>query len=98
MKIHTVFVQIRAPKNGDQGRVAEGNYTFEDGAVTLTDRAGVPATDEHGRKYTQKLDAGEHHRTIAGRLTRKLREELRGANAPKAGFDGPIQYNKPGWR
>ena len=89
----TVFIQIRPPKNGDAGQVAEGMYIVADGVVTLTDRDGNPATDERGRKYTHKLREGENAKVIAGRMTRELRSALRG-NAPTQGFAGPIDYPK----
>ena len=93
VKIHSVSVQVRPPKNGDQGQVAEGRYTVVDNVVTLVDHEGVPATDEKGRKYSQKLCDGEHHKAIAGRLTRQLRAALRGVG-PTQGFAGPIAYPK----
>ena len=34
-EVHTVFVQIEAPKPGFEGRVAEGCYTVEDGVLAL---------------------------------------------------------------
>jgi hypothetical protein len=90
-KVFTCFVQIRGPKNGDQGVTAEGAFTVEDGVLTLTDREGVPATDERGKRYTHKLCEGENPKVIAGRLTGELRTALRGIG-PTQGFAGPIQY------
>ncbi len=90
--VHTVFVQLRPPKNGDQGRVIEGAYTLVDGVVTLTNRKGEPACDGDGKRYVHKLKDGENARVIAGRLTRQLRDALKGSSGSVAGFGQPISY------
>jgi hypothetical protein len=97
-KVYDIVIQVRARKGRDLGKVTEGKYVFEDGTVTLTDHAGVPATDEKGRKYSHKLEPGENAETIAARLTKQLHDELR-VGAPKQGFDGLIDYShQRGWR
>jgi len=90
----SVWVQIRAPKNGDQGVTAEGMFIVENGVVILTDRSGEPATDADGRKYTHKLIGDEKARVIAGRLTKQLRDALRGSAFPGESFGRPISYPK----
>ena len=64
----------------------------KDNVLILTDRAGNAATDADGRQYTHALGPNEDARTIARRLTKELRGALRGGDAPRAGFDGPIEY------
>lgn len=93
-EIHPVEIQIRAPKNGDQGQTSIGRYTLDGDTVTLVDLEGKPAVDDTGRRYAQTLKAGEHHKTIAGRLARQLRTALRGDDGPINGFSGPIAYRK----
>jgi len=95
-EVHTVFVQIEAPKPGFEGRVAEGCYTVEDGVLALTNRRGDPVRDDAGQSYTQKLEPGDNAKQIAGILTKKFRKVRRGNNATPSGFSGPITYRKTG--
>jgi len=95
-EVHTVFVQIEAPKPGFEGRVAEGCYTVEDGVLTLTNRRGDPVRDDAGQSYTQKLEPDDNAKQIAGLLTKKFRKVRRGNNATPSGFSGPITYRKTG--
>jgi hypothetical protein len=97
-KVHTVFVQIKAPRGASPGKVAEGCYTVIDRVVTLTDRQGNPASDIDGNKYSHELAEGETAKVVACRLTRELRTALRGKDAQVSDFDGPIEYPKTGWR
>jgi hypothetical protein len=57
--------------------------------------------DDAGRTYTAKLD-GEDPSTVAGRLTKKLRDALAGKKDKDApsGFRGPLNYGPTGiyWR
>ena len=69
-KLHRVIVQIYPPRDDYPGQVAEGQYLFEDGTVTLTDHTGVPVRDRYGKSYSQKLEAGQDPHVIAGRLTK----------------------------
>jgi hypothetical protein len=64
--------------------------------VTLTDRDGKPALDDHGYQYSKKLADGEIASVIAGRLTRELRSALRGRDVPVRGFDSKIEYPNRG--
>ena len=93
-EVHTVICQIQAPSRAyPTGKCVEGCFVIsEDNVLILTDRAGNPATDADGRQYTHALGPNEDARTIARRLTKELRGALRGGDAPRAGFDGPIEY------
>ena len=62
----------------------------------MTDPAGEPATDEHGKIYTHKLAPGDDAYVIAARLTNELRLALRGKSSAPAGFDRPLNYNNNG--
>jgi hypothetical protein len=65
--------------------------------VTMTNQKGEPAQDDAGKVYTHKLEPGDDAYVIAGRLTRKLRDALRGKkDAPPAGFGAPLNYSKSG--
>ena len=93
-EVHTVICQIQAPSRAyPTGKCVEGCFVIsEDNVLILTDRAGNPATDADGRQYTHALGPNEDARTIAGRLTKELRAALRGGDAARAGFYGPIEY------
>jgi len=91
MKVETVVVQLNRPRGSFHGRVCEGCYVVEDGVVTLTDRDGKPALDDHGYEYKKKLADGEIASVIAGRLTKELRAALRD-HIPTQGFDDKIEY------
>jgi hypothetical protein len=89
--VETVVVQLNRPRGAFPGRTCEGCYVVEDGVVTLTDREGKPALDDHGYEYRKKLAEGEIASVIAGRLTKELRLALR-EHVPTQGFDEPIKY------
>jgi len=93
-EVYAVICQIQAPSRAcPTGKCVEGCFVIsEDNVLTLTDRAGEPAVDAAGRKYTHALDPKEAARTIARMLTKELRSALRGGDAPRAGFGGPIEY------
>jgi hypothetical protein len=96
-KIHNVVVQIHGPtSSGDPGTVAEGRYTFEDNTITLVDHLGNPVRDKDGKKYCQKLNPGEDHRTIAGRLTKTFRTARLGKEKVE-GFNRKINYPDLGY-
>ena len=62
----------------------------------MTNQKGEPAHDDAGKVYSAKLD-GEDPQIIAGRLTRQLRDALRGKkDAPPAGFGSPLNYGPTG--
>ena len=95
-KLHRVIVQIYPPRDDYPGQVAEGQYLFEAGTVTLTDHAGTPVRDQHGKSYSQKLEAGQDPHVIAGRLTKRFRSARRGDKDRASGFNRPIHYPKLG--
>jgi hypothetical protein len=90
-EVHTVIVQVRRPKNGDEGQVTEGRYIVVDGKVILTDTAGKPVR-EFGKQYSQKISEGDDPRVLAGRLTKELRNALLGKSAQVAGFSRALEY------
>jgi hypothetical protein len=96
VKIFNVTVQIRAPKEGDVGQVAEGRYTLEDDVVTLVSHAGVPVRGPSGETYSKKLEDGEAAHVIAGRLTKAFRRARLGDKHRVEGFSSPISYPKNG--
>jgi hypothetical protein len=91
--VHTVFIQVEAPKGDYQGKLAEGCYIVESDTVKLTNRRGVPVQDDDGKRYEQKLE-GNNPKWVAGQLTKQFRKVLRGPNAPPRGFGSPIRYPK----
>lgn len=78
-EVRQVIVTIKPRKGSFPGQVTYGWYTLQDGVVTLTDR---------------KLAPGEDARAIACKLTKELRQALRGNSASVAGFEGKINYPK----
>ena len=92
MKINRVIVEIARPNDeGFPGQVEEGQYIYEEGAVTLVGHDGVPLTDRRGKQYTKKLGPEENPHVIAGRLT-KQRFNDRGGD--KKQFSRPLNYQK----
>ena len=90
-----MYIDIKLPSGNDPGQLSLGYYTVVDGVVTMTDAKGNPAHDDSGKVYTQKLAPNDDAYVIAGRLTRQLRDVLRGrGDAPPAGFGAPINYPK----
>jgi hypothetical protein len=67
-----------------------------DDVVILTDPKGAPAEDGIGKRYSHKLLPNEDARAVARKLTKQLRQALRGGGvtAPVNGFDRPINYGK----
>ena len=60
----------------------------------MTNQKGEPADDDAGKIYTAKLQPNDDANVIAGRLTRKLRDALRGKRDAPSGFSGPLSYPK----
>jgi hypothetical protein len=67
----------------------------ENGEVIMVDRHGEIARDGDGRTYKHKLRENENAGTVAGRLTRQLRDAL-GAGGRVSGFSSPIPYPRLG--
>ena len=96
-EVHQVIVAIRPVSRAEPtGYNSRGYFIVSDGVVTMTDLKGIPAADDTGKVYSHKLEPGENANQVAGELTVKLRKALRGKNAPKAGFGGPLHYPKLG--
>ena len=96
-EVHQVVIHIKPVSQAlPTGQISYGYYTLVDAVVTMTNQKGEPAQDDAGKIYTHKLEPGDDAYVIAGRLTRKLRDALRGKkDAPPAGFGAPLNYSKP---
>ena len=98
-EVHQVWIHIKPVSRAlPTGQVAYGFYTLVDGVVTMTNQKGEPAHDDAGKFYKAKLQPNDDANVIAGRLTRKLRDALRGKKdgAPPSGFSGPLNYGPTG--
>jgi hypothetical protein len=91
--METVFIQIRAPKGHDPGKVFEGHYNIIGDTVFLIDKTGKPLTSED-RKYSRKLAAGESAKQVAAQL---LRVHYREARSGPRGWNDRLDYPKA-WR
>ena len=92
MKINRVIVEIARPDaDGFPGQVEEGQYTYEDGVVTLVSHDGAPLADRKGKKYTKKVMPQESPHIIAGRL---LKQRFRDRGGDKRQFSAPLNYPK----
>jgi len=89
--VHSVFVQLEAPRGNSPGKVVEGCYTIENGAVVLTNRHGDLVRDDGGNAEIRR---GGQPQTDRSSATKELRKALRGNNGPPRGFRGPIEYPK----
>jgi hypothetical protein len=89
--METVFIQIRAPRGQDPGRVLEGHYNIVGETVVLVDRSGKALTSDD-QKYSRKLTRGENPKQIAAQLLRVHHNAARG-NSPR-GFGDRILYQK----
>jgi hypothetical protein len=81
-----VFVQIRAPKGSDPGRVLESQYEVQGDTVFLLDPNGKLL-----QKHSKKLTEGDNPKQIAARLLRARHDASRGG--PR-GFHDRIAYPK----
>lgn len=84
--VHTVWVQTRGPRNGDQGGTEAGHYFVTGDTVTMCDEAGEPTGKTH------LLAAGENPRQIAGRLRRNAWLAEQG----ESDFNRPLNYSPIG--
>ena len=89
--METVYIQIRAPRGIDPGRVLEGHYNIIGDTVVLLDRAGKPLTSDD-KKYSRKLNPGDSAKQIAAQLLRAHHNAARGGS-PR-GFSDRINYQK----
>ena len=86
------FIDIARPGGHGAARwglTDEGWFIIEGGIVILTDAAGAPRLDYHGKPRAAALGPKDNPRQVAARL---LRESL----GPKRtnGFSGPIRYRR----
>ena len=86
--METVFIQIRAPKRGDAGKVLEGHYNIIGDTVTLVDKTEKPLTSED-QKYSRKLTAGDIPEQIAAQL---LRAHYNARGGSRHGFSDKLTY------
>jgi hypothetical protein len=89
--METVFIQIRAPRAGDPGKVLEGRYNVVGDTVVLVDQTGKPMTSDD-RKYSQKLNPGERPKQVAAQMLRAHHNAARGGS-PR-GFSDKIIYQR----
>ena len=87
--METVFIQIRAPKRGDAGKVLEGHFNIIGDTVTLVDKTGKPLMSED-QKFSRKLTAGDIPKQVAAQLLRVHYREARGSG--RHGFNDKISY------
>jgi hypothetical protein len=83
-EIKSVWVQTRAPRNGDTGEAEIAFYSVADGVLTMRDEKGQP----NGKDYP--LGPGDDARKIAGRLAREAWLKDRGGE-----FNRPLHYPQP---
>ena len=98
-EVKQVYIEIKPISQANPtGQVSYGYYTLVDGVVTMTDAKGNAAQNDSGKTYTAKLAPNDDHQVIAGRLTRKLRDVLRGKkdDASPSGFNAPLNYGPTG--
>jgi hypothetical protein len=88
--METVFIQIRAPRRQDFGRVLEGHYNVVDDTVVLVDRAGKPLKADD-KNYSRKLAAGDNAKQVAGQLLRSHYNATRGGSPQ---FGSSLLYPK----
>ena len=89
--METVYIQIRAPRGGDPGRVLEGHYNIVGDTVVLVDRTGKALTSDD-QKYSRKLSPGDRPKQVAAHLLRAHHNAARGG-IPR-GFSDKITYPK----
>ena len=86
--METVFIQIRAPRGIDPGRVLEGHYNVVGDTVVLVDRSGKPLTRDD-RKYSRKLTPGDRPKQVAASFCGTITMQ----HGPR-GFNDRIFYPK----
>ena len=69
--METVYIQIRAPRGQDPGRVVEGHYNVVGDTVVLVDRAGKAIASDNQR-YSRKC----HHNAARGGSPRGFGDKI----------------------
>jgi hypothetical protein len=98
-EMHQCCAEIKPPTGDHPGQISYGYFIVVDGLLTMTDAKGEVAQDDSGKAYTHRLERGDDPHVVACRLTKKLRDALRGTTkdgAPPAGFNRPLSYPKSG--
>jgi hypothetical protein len=88
--METVFIQIRAPKGVDPGKVLEGHYKVIGDVVTLVDGSGKPLASDD-QQYSRKLTAADNPKQVAGEL---LRRHYNATRTGRRGFDDKLNYRQ----
>ena len=88
--METVFIQIRAPKGNDAGKVLEGHYKVIGDVVTLVDKGGKALASDD-KKYSRNLVAGENPKQVAAQL---LRQHYNATRTGPRDFNRAIVYPK----
>jgi hypothetical protein len=90
-EVHSITVQVAAPRGNHPGAVTFGYYVVADGVLTMTDASGIPVRRPGGDHYTHKLGPDENPRRMANVLTKEIRSAIRGG---KGNFNDPIDWSK----
>jgi hypothetical protein len=69
--METVFIQIRAPRGTDPGKVLEGNYKVIGDTVVLVNKAGKPLVSEDDERFSRNLAPGESPKQAAAQMLRR---------------------------
>jgi hypothetical protein len=88
--METVFIQVRAPKGRDPGKVVEGHYNVIGDTVVLVDLSGKALISDD-KRYSRKFVAGENPKQIAAQMLRAHHNATR--TGPR-GFNDKLNYPK----
>jgi hypothetical protein len=79
MKVETVHVQTRQPRNDeDPGECAIIHFVVDNNVVKVTDKDGAMLRYPDGEPCKRTLEPGENPRQVAARLSRGYRREYGG--------------------
>ena len=67
--METVFIQIRAPRGKDPGRVLEGHYNIVGDTVVLVNQTGKALTSDD-KRYSRKLSPDDNPKQAAAQMLR----------------------------
>jgi hypothetical protein len=88
--METVYIQIRAPRGQDPGKLLKGHYNVIGDTVALVDNSGKPLTSDD-KKYSRNLAAGESAKQVAAQL---LRQHYNATRSGPRDFNRPLNYPK----
>lgn len=93
-EVRKVLVQLRGSEGDDPGKITEGYYTVENGALTMTYPDGEPV---HEFLFRATLKDGDSANSIAGLLTKDVRLHMMGITKEQdAFFSRPMNYGRSG--